>query len=51
MFLDIVIHITDKGVNSVIENLTILFSVGAVIGVVFAIFLNTKSGQKWIDNL
>ena len=51
MMLDIVIRITDKGVDAATENLAIMFSITAVIGVGFAIFLNTKRGQKWIDNL
>jgi uncharacterized membrane protein affecting hemolysin expression len=51
MMLDIVIRITSKGIDAATENLAILLSIAAVIGVGFAIFLNTKRGQKWIDNL
>ena len=33
------------------ELYTIFMGLGALIGVSFAIWLNTKSGQKWIDEL
>lgn len=48
MLLDIVIRITDKGVDAAIKNLCILFTIAAIIGVAFAIFLNTKRGEKWL---
>ena len=31
--------------------LTFIFSIALAIGGSMAIWLNTKSGQKWIDNL
>ena len=33
------------------EALISLFAVMAVIGSIIAVWLNTKSGQKWIDEL
>ena len=33
------------------DGLMFIFSLGAVISASFAIWLNTKSGQKWIDEL
>lgn len=51
MMLDIVIQITDKGVDAATENLAIMFSIALTIGLGMAIWFNTKSGQKWIDNL
>lgn len=33
------------------EALIILFSIMAVIGTAIAIWLNTKSGKKWLANL
>ncbi len=33
------------------EALIALFSVMAVVGSAIAIWLNTKSGKKWIENL
>jgi len=33
------------------EGLMFVFSLGLIISSSFAIWLNTKSGQKWIDNL
>lgn len=33
------------------EGLMFIFSLGQIISSSFAIWLNTKSGQKWIDNL
>ena len=33
------------------EALIALFSVMAVVGSTIAIWLNTKSGKKWIENL
>lgn len=33
------------------ELYTIFMGLGALIGTSFAIWLNTKSGQKWIDSL
>lgn len=33
------------------EGFALVMCIGAVIGMSFAIWLNTKSGQKWIDEL
>lgn len=33
------------------EGLMFVFSLGLIISASFAICLNTKSGQKWIDEL
>lgn len=33
------------------EALIILFSLMAVVGVIIAIWLNTKSGRKWLEGL
>ena len=33
------------------EGLMFVFSLGLIISSSFAIWINTKSGQKWIDNL
>ena len=33
------------------ELYTIFMGLGALIGTCFAAWLNTKSGQKWIDSL
>lgn len=33
------------------EMLTAIYLVGAVIGVSMAIWLNTKSGKRWMENL
>ena len=51
MLLDIVIRITDKSMNDATAMLTFIFSFALVVGLVLAIWLNTKSGQRWIDSL
>ena len=51
MLLDIVVRITDKSMNDVTDMLTFIFSFALVVGLVLALWFNTKSGQKWIDNL
>lgn len=33
------------------DGLMLIFSLGLIISSSFAIWLNTKSGQKWIDEL
>lgn len=33
------------------EAYTLFMAIGAVVSISFAIWLNTKSGQKWIDEL
>lgn len=33
------------------ELMTYILGLGALIGISMAIWFNTKSGQKWIDNL
>lgn len=33
------------------DGLMFIFSLGLIISACFAIWLNTKSGQKWIDEL
>lgn len=33
------------------ELLTFIFAIALLIGLGMAIWFNTKSGQKWIDNL
>ncbi len=33
------------------EGLILLFAVTSVFGIVFLIWLNTKSGKKWLANL
>lgn len=33
------------------EQLTFTFTVGLILAGMFLIFLYTKSGQKWLDNL
>ena len=51
MLLDIVIRITDKSMGNATDMLTFIFSFALAIGLGMAIWFNTKSGQKWIDNL
>ena len=51
MLLDIVIRITDKSMGDAIDMLIFIFSFALAIGQGMAIWFNTKSGQKWIDNL
>lgn len=51
MLLEIVIRITDKSMNDATAILTFIFSIALAIGLGMAIWFNTKSGQKWIDNL
>lgn len=49
--LDTVIHITDKSMGDATDMLTFIFSFALAVGLALAIWFNTKSGQKWIDNL
>lgn len=49
--LDIVIRITDKSMGDATDMLTFIFSFALVVGLVLAIWFNTKSGQRWIDRL
>ena len=37
--------------NIIMDGLMFIFSLGLIISSSFAIWLNTKSGQKWIDEL
>lgn len=49
--LDIVIRITDKSMGDATDMLTFIFSFALVVGLIPAIWFNTKSGQRWIDSL
>ena len=43
---DIIIHITGKGADATTKYICILFSLATVIGIVLAIFINTKRGER-----
>ena len=51
MLLDIAIRITDKSMGAATDMLTFIFSFALAVGLALAIWFNTKSDQKWIDNL
>ena len=51
MLLDIVIRITDKSMGDATDTLTFIFSFALVVGLILAIWFNTKPGQRRIDSL
>ena len=51
IILDIVIRITDRGVDAATSYFTFFFSLCLAIAVGLLIWINTPSGKKWIDEL
>ena len=51
IILDIVIRITDRGVDAATSYLTFFFSLCLAIAVGLLIWINTPRGKKWIDEL
>lgn len=51
IILDIVIRITDKGVDAATSYFTFFFSLCLAIAVGLLIWINTPRGKKWLDEL
>jgi hypothetical protein len=51
IILDIVIRITDKGVDAATDYLTFFFSLCLAIAVGLLIWINTPRGKRWLDEL
>ena len=51
IILDIVIRITDKGVDAATDYLTFFFSLCLAIAVGLLIWIKTPWGKKWLDEL